>query len=315
MFGGIILKNVKKVLRKRKRDLHITEFQNTYRNEKDCQNYLFKLKWPKGFICPLCGCDTYYFVEKRHLYQCTKCKKQNSITASTLLHHTHLPLLKWFWAIYLVSRDKRGYSALALKNALNVSYPTAWLLFQKIRTAMTNKDKDYILSGVAVIDDAYFGGAKSGKKRGRGTEKTKVLVAVSLNKNDHALFAKMEVVKNLEAETISAAIANMVESGSMLRSDAYKSLASLKDYIHEVTVASADLAQAKSVFKWLNIIVSNAKSSILGTYHGLPEKHLDRYLSEYCYRLNRRFCEHIIFGKLVKACIISAPITYAELTL
>jgi transposase-like protein len=309
------LKNVKKVLRKRKRDLHITEFQNTYRTEKDCQNYLFKLKWPNGFICPQCGSNTYYLVEKRHLYQCTKCKKQNSITSGTLLHHTHLPLLKWFWAIYLVSRDKRGYSALALKNALNVSYPTAWLLFQKIRTAMTNKEKDYVLSVVAVIDDAYFGGAKKGKKRGRGTEKIKVLVAVSLNKNDHALFAKMEVVKNLEAETISAAITKMVESGSTLRSDAYKSLGSLKDYIHEVTIASADLTQARSVFKWLNIIVSNAKSSILGTYHGLPEKHLDRYLSEYCYRLNRRFCEHIIFGKLVKACIITTPITYAELTL
>lgn len=315
MFGGIALKNVKKVLRKRKRDLHITEFQNIYRTERDCQDYVFKLKWPKGFICPHCGNDTYYLVEKRHLYQCAKCKKQNSVTAGTLLHHTHLPLLKWFWAIYLVSRDKRGYSALALKNALNVSYPTAWLLFQKVRTAMTNKNKDYILSGVAVIDDAYFGGAKSGKKRGRGTEKAKVLVAVSLNKNDRALFAKMEVVKNLEAETISAAITKMVESGSTLRSDAYKSLVSLKDYIHEVTVASADLDQAKSIFKWLNIIVSNAKSSILGTYHGLPEKHLDRYLSEYCYRLNRRFCEHIIFGKLVKACIITAPITYAELTL
>lgn len=309
------MKNVKKVLRKRKRDLHITEFQKTYGTEKDCQAYLFKLKWPDGFICPKCGNDKYYLIEKRHLFQCSKCKKQNSITAGTILHRSHLPLLKWFWAIYLVSRDKRGYSALALKNALNVSYPTAWLLFQKVRVAMTNKDKDYILSGVAIIDDTFFGGAKKGKKRGRGTEKTKVLVAVSLNKNGRALFAKMEVVKNLETETISAAIAKMVESGSTLRSDAYKSLTNLKDYVHEVTVASADLAEAKSVFKWLNIIVSNAKSSILGTYHGLPEKHLDRYLREYCYRFNRRFCEHIIFGKLVNACIITAPSTYAELTL
>lgn len=309
------MKNVKKVLKKRKRDLHITEFQKTFATEKNCLDYLFKLKWPKGFSCPKCGHTKYYLIEKRNLYQCAKCKKQNSITAGTLLHRSHLPVLKWFWAIYLVSRDKRGYSALSLKNALNVSYPTAWLLFQKIRTAMSNKEKDYILAGVALIDDVYFGGAKGGKKRGRGTEKTKVLVAVSLNKDNKPLFAKMEVVKNLKAETVSAAISKMVESGSVLRSDAYKSLANLKEYVNEVTVASTDMDRAKIVFKWLNIIVSNAKSCILGTYHGLPEKHLARYLNEYCYRLNRRFCEHTIFGKLVNACVITSPMTYAELTL
>lgn len=309
------MKNVKKVLKKRKRDLHITEFQKTFATEKNCLDYLFKLKWPSGFTCPKCGHTKYYLIEKRNLYQCAKCKKQNSITAGTLLHRSHLPVLKWFWAIYLVSRDKRGYSALSLKNALNVSYPTAWLLFHKIRTAMVNKDKDYILAGLALIDDVYFGGAKGGKKRGRGTEKTKVLVAVSLNKDNKPLFAKMEVVKNLEDETISIAISKMVESGSILRSDAYKSLANLKDYVHEITVASTDMARARVVFKWLNIIVSNAKSYILGTYHGLPEKHLARYLNEYCYRLNRRHCEHIIFGKLVNACVITPPKTYAELTL
>ena len=70
-----------------------------------------------------------------------------------LFHRSHLPVLKWCWAIYLVSRDKRGYLALALKNALNVSYPTAWLLCHKIRNAMANKDKDYILAGVALVDD------------------------------------------------------------------------------------------------------------------------------------------------------------------
>jgi hypothetical protein len=315
MFGGVKMKNVKKVLKKRKRDLHITEFQKSFGTEKDCLAYLFKLKWPNGFTCPKCGGTKYYLIEKRHLYQCVGCKKQHSITAGTLFHRSHLPLLKWFWAIYLISRDKRGYSALSLKNTLNVSYPTAWLLFHKVRTAMANKDKDYILAGVALIDDAYFGGVKNGKKRGRGSEKTKVLVAVSLNRFDKPLFAKMEVIKNLEDETISAAISKMVESGSILRSDAYKSLVNLKDYVHEITVASKDMARAKIVFKWLNIIISNAKSYILGTYHGLPEKHLGKYLKEYCYRLNRRFCEHIIFGKLVNACVTTAPISYAELTL
>jgi hypothetical protein len=87
---------------------------------------------------------------------------------------------------------------------------------------MANKDKDYILAGVALIDDVYFGGVKGGKKHGRGTEKTKVLVAVSLNKDNKPFFAKMEVIKNLQDKALSEAISKMVESGSVLRSDAYK---------------------------------------------------------------------------------------------
>jgi hypothetical protein len=268
-----------------------------------------------------CGNTRFYRVEKRLLYQCTQCKKQHSITAGTLFHRSHLPLLKWFWAIYLISRDKRGYSALSLKNALNVSYPTAWLLFQKIRTAMANKEKDYTLTGVAVIDDAYFGSVKNNHISEDEVESTKVLVAVSLNQSDKPLFAKMEIIKNLEDETISTALSKMIESGHVFRSNTCKLSPNLSralsraDYVQEIIVSSMDEERAKTIFKWVNIIIANAKSYILGTYHGLPAKHLGKYLMEYCYRFNRRFCEHIIFGKLINACIITTPITYTELTL
>jgi len=307
--------NTKRVLKKRKHDLSVIQFQQLFNNEKSCRDYLFKLKWPQGFICPKCGNTRYYLVKKRLLCQCAECKTQTSVTAGTILHRTHLTLQKWFWAIYLISRDKRGCSALLLKNMINVSYPTAWLMFQKIRTAMALKEKDYILTGIVVLDDAYFGGATQGQKRGRGTEKSKVLVAVSLNKLNHPLFAKMEVIENLKAETISNAVTKMVESGSILRSDSYKSLINLDSYEHEVIVSKENKDLSEVVFKWANVLIGNAKSYILGTYHGLPAKHLDRYLKEFCYRFNRRYLEHIIFGKLINACIFAGPATYAELTL
>lgn len=309
------MKKTKQVLKKRKRDLSIIQFQQQFDTEKSCWNYLFKLKWPKGFICPNCGNTSYYLIKRRLTCQCATCKKQTSVTAGTILHRTHLPLQKWFWAIYLICRDKRGCSALLLKNMINVSYPTAWLMFQKIRTAMAHKDQDYILTGIVILDDAYFGGASRSQKRGRGTEKTKVLVTVSLNKKNQPLFAKMEVVENLKTKTISDAIAKMIDPGSALRSDAYKSLINLDNYVHEVIVSSENKELSEIVFKWANVLIANAKSYILGTYHGLPSKHMGRYLKEFCYRFNRRFLEHIIFGKLVNACILATPITYAELTL
>ena len=308
------MSNHQKVLKKRHRDLPITKFQEIFKTEAACREHLFRKKWPKGFICPRCGHTEYYPLERNNLYQCVKCKKQTSLTAGTLLHHTHLSLTKWFWAIYLISRDKRGCSALTLKNMIQVSYPTAWLLFQKIRSAMAAKERDYILSGVVVIDDAYYGGVIKNKKRGRGGKQAKVFVSISLNKAGAPLFAKMKVVENLKSETIAQAVSEMVAKGSVLRSDSYQPLAKLKDYVHEIVVPSKDKEQAKTVLKWAHVIISNSKSYILGTYHGLPKKHLDRYLDEFCYRLNRRFCEHLIFGKLLNACVSAPIITYAELT-
>jgi len=308
-------KYVKEVLKKRKVDLPITEFQKLFNDEKACQNYLFKSRWPKGFVCPQCGHTEYYLIKKRHLYQCAKCEKQHSVTAGTLFQDTHLPLLKWFWAIYLVSRDKRGLSALSLKNAIQISYPTAWLMLQKIRQAMSNKDQAYTLNGTVVVDDAFFGGVVEGRKRGRGTEKTTVLVAISLNKAQEPLFAKMTILENLKNKPVLEAISEMIDIGSIIRSDAHKTLANLSGYKHEIVVASKDKEKAHEMLHWVDTIISNAKANILGTYHGLPKKYLQRYLDEFCYRLNRRFSEKVIFHKLVDACLLLGPVTFAESSL
>jgi hypothetical protein len=307
---------VKEVLKKRKNDLSLIEFQTKYNTEEACRSYLFQLKWPNGFTCLNCDHKEYYPIKRGHLYQCTKCKKQHSLTAGTIFQDTHVSLQKWFWTIYLVSRDKRGFSALSLKNAIQVSYPTAWLMLQKIRNAMANKDKKYILKGTVVIDDAFFGGVVEDKKRGRGTEKVNVLVAVSLTGDEkNPLYAKMTTIENMKDETVSKAMQGMVEYGSMLRSDAHKTLANLEGFKHDIVVASKEKAKADILLHWVNTTISNAKTYILGTYHGLPKKHLQRYLNEFCYRLNRRFCEHCIFDKLVSACFTAQPFTYDESTL
>lgn len=101
LMGGSPMKtkHVKEVLKKRIVDLPITEFQKLFNDEDACRNYLFKSRCPKGFICLKCGHTEYYLIQKRHLYQCAKCKKQHSVIAGTLFQDTHLPLQKWFWAM------------------------------------------------------------------------------------------------------------------------------------------------------------------------------------------------------------------------
>ncbi len=126
-------------------NLSLVTFQKLYSTDTACRERLFKMRWPDGFTCPRCGHNHYYFLENRNLYQCANCKYQASITAGTIFHKSRISLKKWFWAIYLVSRDKGGISALALKKHINVCYETAWLMLHKIRNAMKVRDEEYDL--------------------------------------------------------------------------------------------------------------------------------------------------------------------------
>ena len=136
--------------------MSIIEFQRRFRTEVACRKHLFKLKWPDGFRCPICGHHEYFNLPKRQLFQCKSCGHQTSVTADTIMHRTRTPLRKWFWAIYLVANDKRGLSALQLSKKLKVSYFVAWSMLQRIRRAMKERDSSYELKGVIEIDEAFF---------------------------------------------------------------------------------------------------------------------------------------------------------------
>jgi transposase-like protein len=114
----------------------LLEFQRKFSHERVCLEHLFQLRWGNGFVCPRCQGNKFYFIEKRMLYECSSCGHQTSLTAGTIMHKTKLPLLVWFWAIYLVAYDKRGRCALSLAQVLNLDYRTAWRLLHKIRCAM-----------------------------------------------------------------------------------------------------------------------------------------------------------------------------------
>lgn len=159
------------------KEMSFFEFQEQFRTDKDCFEYLKKLRWPEGFICPKCGCTEAYFMEKRKVFQCKSCRQQVSITVNTIFHRTHVPLRKWFWAIFLVGTDKRGCSAKKLENMIGVHYATAWLMIHKIRKAMEDRNSLYKLKKFIEMDDSYFGGSSAGK-RGRGAA-NKSLVAIA----------------------------------------------------------------------------------------------------------------------------------------
>ena len=126
------------------------------------------------------------------------------------MHRTHLPLTTWFWAIYLCATDKRGISAKTLAGRLELSYESAWYLLVRIRRAMADRDQKYMLHGIIEIDEAYLGAPKQGKKRGRGTERKKMVAAVSKDQIDHPLFLRLKMVPDVKTATLQETAENFV---------------------------------------------------------------------------------------------------------
>lgn len=288
-------------------------FHERFKTEEDCGNYLFNIRWPKGYVCPRCEGSQYGLIKSRNLYRCTKCRYQVSLTAATVMHRSRTPLIVWFWAVFLLACDKRGHSALSISKELGVSYWVAWTLLQKIRHAMGQQDKKYKLRGIVELDDAYFGSEQRNGKTGRGTGKSKVLVAVSTDENKkHAGFVKMKVVSRFDTDTVSMFAKENLEPECTVQTDGLNIYNALMDIVssHE----RYPIIDGAKPLPWVHTIISNAKAFISGTYHGLGPKHLQSYLDEYCYRFNRRFWEDQLFNRMLAACIDCETITFGELT-
>lgn len=293
-------------------EISFFEFQERFQTEDDCFQYLKKLRWSKGYLCPKCGHHEAYFIEKRKIFQCKNCRHQTTVTVSTIFHRTHVPLRKWFWAIFLVGTDKRGCSAKRLEKLIGVHYATAWLMIHKIRKAMEERDALYKLYNFIEMDDSYFGGSAPGK-RGRGAaNKSKVIVAVE-NRGTAPGYAMMEVIESMHSNHLKDFALRVIEEDQAIHTDDYPSYNVLDvDFHHFGETVKPHEAMDK--LKWVHILIGNAKSFIRGTYHGVSHKHLQSYLSEFCYRFNRRFNELLITDRLLTACLSTSTITYAELT-
>ena len=294
-------------------ELNWLEFQQMFSSEQSCREYLFRMRWPNGFQCPVCGHSKAYEITSRHLYECVHCGYQASVTAGTIMHRTRTPLLIWFWAIYLVADDKRGTSAAQISKKFGISYPTAWLMLHKIRKAMRDRDACYMLEGIVEMDDTLIGAPTEGGKRGRGSDKIKVVASLSITEESNPLYLKIKVVEDLKSSTLSEIAQNTIAPKTIVSTDLFRSYNQLdKDgYIH--LPQEFNHRDDPEHLKWLHTVIGNAKAFIIGTYHGLDSKHMQSYLDEFCYRFNRRHFEGQLFNRLLNACVSACTVTYDSL--
>lgn len=300
-------------MKQRPKSMSFAELCEMFPNEETCRERLYQMRWPEGFVCPKCGSREYGYHEGKKVYQCKSkyCRYQASVTAGTVMEHTRLPIKVWFWAIFLMATDKRGTSATYLSTVLKIRYKSAWLLLQKLRSAMGKRDARYLLESIVELDDTYFGGPKSGGKRGRGTSKSKVLAALSKDEDGKPKYLKMVVLPNLKGKTVGTFAKSAIAENSTVETDAYSSYRKPlgEKFNHNWQVFDADSGS----LAWLHTIISNAKSFVQGTFHGIRKTHLQRYLDEFCWRFNRRHRTSSIFFDLLRSVISAPKASYADL--
>lgn len=292
----------------------IVEFRERFATEEACENYLAALRWPDGFVCPECGTKKAWEME-RGLYWCRWCSYQASVTAGTLFHDTHKPLRLWFEAMWYATSQKSGVSALGLQRVLGLgSYHTAWNWLHKLRRAMVRPGRDR-LSGVVEVDEIFIGGERSGK-RGRGAE-GKALVVIAAQEAEKGIGRiRMRRVLDAAGESLEPAVWEMVEPGSVVRTDGwrgYNGLAELS-YRHQVVSKKPDLGD--NLLPLVNRVASLLQRWLLGTHQGaVQHSHLEYYLDEYTFRFNRRSSKSrgLLFYRLISQAIDLAPVLESEL--
>lgn len=302
-------------------------FQDKFRDEKDCYRWLFKSRWPEGFRCPKCNGKKYSLINTRGLYKCKSCHYQVSLTAGTIFHKTRTPLMKWFMLIYRMATSKTGVSINEMKRELEINdYKTVWAMAHKIRKAMSDRDARYTLSGLIEVDESFFG-PKSAGKRGRGAEnKELVIIAVSTWKDkdekERPGFAHAFIAANAKADTIENILIRLGIPDKeikplivAIRTDGWRSYQTVADQLGIIHYRAVLRNQKDSMelLPFTHQIIANAKAVFAGPHRGVSRKHIQRYLSEVCYRFNRRFWQREAFDRLLVACMSTTTITRDEL--
>jgi len=188
----------------------------------------------------------------------------------------------------------------------------------KIHKAMYEQDKATKLAGLIELDDSYFGDRNVTGKRGRGASNKKpVFVAVGTKMVKGKIrpsFLKMQISEDVSQQSVDDFIHSCIKPGSNIKTDGFKSFHSIKNRnFHHDIIKILNPKETMEHLPWVHIMIGNVKGILKGVHHGVCSKHLQRFLSEFCYKFNRRFVEKRIFSDLLLACVNTNTITFTEL--
>ena len=279
-------------------------FNDLFPDENAARSWFEAARWPQGPECPTCGLvNKAAFLKNRRIWECMGCNHQFSVTAGTPMHRTHLPLLVWAQAIYLIVASSKGISAMKISEMLGLPYSTAWHLGHRIRAMMAEANP--ILAGVVELDKMYAGAPPRQRAKpsdddappppantkGRGTKRPLVLVAAGRGGKVAA-----EVIPTHSKAAIAAGLEGKLAPNAVVMTDglpAYKHLGTQRTHL-SVNHSDKEYARTDEA-SGLRVHVNTVESfngfmrrAVIGVWHQISVKHLGRYVSETTFRWNHK---------------------------
>jgi transposase-like protein len=291
----------------------LLELEQRFSTEEACVEYLASLRWPDGWVCPRCGGAKAWSI-RRHRWRCDHCRYEMSVTAATIFQDSHLPLTIWFRAMWQISSQKNGISALGLQRVLGLgSYKTAWAMLHKLRRAMIRPDRDR-LDGVVEVDETYWGGEETGSI-GRRAELKSLIIVAAEEDGKRIGRIRLRCIPDLTKTTLHKFIAQSIVPGSTVRTDGLPAYLGMNDYAHDRQIQRHQ-DHGEHLLPRVHRVISLLKRWMLGTHQGaIGPDHLDDYLDEFTFRFNRRTSKSRgkLFYRLAQQAVQVGPVPFAIL--
>lgn len=284
----------------------LLEFERWFRTEESCRNYLERIRWPEGFICPRCKMRKAWR-SRNWIFHCQGCRTNTYLTAGTVFHRSKVPLRLWYRAMWWMTNQKMGINAMGLQRLLGLSsYKTAWIMLHKLRRAMIRPGRE-LLAGDVEVDETLVGGLTPGNSARQA--KNIVIIAAEIR---GAGMGRVRLAKlpNDEGRTLVEFVKKTVAKDSLIVSDGAWAYSWLIDhgYDHK-RIPRAGSKELPRVHR----VASLLKRWLLGTFQGrTSNKQLQSYLDEFAFRFNRRnsALRGQLFYRLLQQCAGNPPTPY-----
>jgi hypothetical protein len=285
---------------------NLIEFTEKFKTDLDCYTYLAGLKWAEGYKCPKCGHDKHTIRKANQARDCNRCHHIESPTANTLFHNVKFGIRKAFMIVFEMSATTKSISSSQMAKRYGISRTTAWTFMHKTRVAMKSS-QSYPMEGDIQVDEFVFGGKENLKQgRSRDAKKKKIIGAVAVTKEGSVSRAYFKKIDDFSAISLKGIFEQHISKSANVYTDKWTGYKPLKA-TYNITAKYSDAGQGMKQF---HTIVHQLKSWLRSVYSWVHAEHIEKYLDEYSFRINRSIYKETIFHNLILRMVNGNAITY-----